>query len=139
MSETEITQVTLHNGKIIEMRLELFDLGEGYWEKGEIRFWENGKKLSGGFEFKCDAYTDSRFLLSSMDSPYPRMGLGEHALRFFKKIMNGAYIWTRPRDGIKHDDGSHLTDKAYIFVPKMQGLGLIEPWPDSRWAENDDY
>lgn len=112
--------ITLNNGQVITMKLT------DDWS--EIKFWENGRQLSGEFEFIEDE-DEVRFLLCRMYTPINRQGLGEEALKFFIEVTGGV-IWTRTHDGIVRDDGSHLTGQAPSFVGKMQDLGLIEPWDD---------
>jgi hypothetical protein len=107
------------NGNIITLVFDEFDY--------EITFKQNGKPLEGEFCFKDEYDSGSSFLLRRMYSPIPQSGLGRAALEFFID-MTGASVYTRENDGETRDDGSHLTEDATIFVPRMQAEGLIEPW-----------
>lgn len=100
-------------------------------DKHTITFRENGIRLGGSGEFEFvfkdeDGYGD-KFLLQRMYSPIPKSGLGEAALEYFKDTT-GKVIYTRPNDGMRRDDESHLTGDALKFVPRMQKLGYIENW-----------
>ncbi len=112
-----IRSVELSSGRNVKMHL-----AEDW---SEITFTENGERLPGEFEFIQNEFDDNRFLLARTYSPIPRQGLGEAALRFFNEVTD-AVVWTRELDGVRRNDGSHLTGDAPVFVGKMQALGLIE-------------
>ncbi len=71
--------------------------------------------------------------LDLIDSSYKRKGIGRESLKFFKEIT-GTQIVASENDGIRKDDGSHLTGDAPVFVSKMQEEGIIE-----RPAGYDSY
>lgn len=93
----------------------------------QVTFWnEHDEQLGSdmGFVFRESEFNNS-FLLAKMYVPIKQMGLGRAAIEFFKDVT-GATIYTRPNDGIRRDDGSHLTEDAPAFVAKMQSEGIIQ-------------
>lgn len=59
------------------------------------------------------------------DDSYKHEGIGREALTFFREI-HGLPITASKEDGLKKDDGSHLTGDAPGFVQKMRDEGIIE-------------
>lgn len=98
----------------------------------EMNFYdENGNQIGDCFKFVDESDYDypssqERYLLGRMYSPRPQLGLGRACLEFFLEIHPDAKIYTRPDDGQKRDDGSHLTEDAPGFVIRMIEEGLIE-------------
>jgi hypothetical protein len=103
-----------------------------------ISFQEDGEDIGDVFEFEDEFETEKRFLLKRMYSPdqYKRQGLGRAVLELFNDIIEGT-IYTRPNDGQRRKDQSHLTGDAPAFVMSMQEEGLIEDDYDPDISFND--
>ena len=90
----------------------------------QITFWFNQTQLGKDDDFCFKDFEDG-YLLSRMYVPIKQMGLGRAALEFFITYTKQK-IYARMNDGIKRDDGSHLTGDALGFVYKMRKEGLIQ-------------
>lgn len=64
--------------------------------------------------------------LDQIDPAWCRQGIGREILRQVTE-SSGFQIFASDDDGIKHDDGSHLTGDAPAFVAKMRDEGFILP------------
>lgn len=64
--------------------------------------------------------------LDQSDPAWCRQGIGREILHQVKEC-SGFQILASDNDGMKHDDGSHLTGDAPAFVAKMRDEGLILP------------
>lgn len=98
-------------------------------ENESFNFKENGEIIGDKFRF-IDYSVDGnrkRFLIARMYSPIKLAGLGRAVLEFFIYLTE-ATIYAHQNEGIKKDDGSHLTEDALNFVSKMQKAGLIEKY-----------
>ena len=62
--------------------------------------------------------------LDLKDASYKRKGIGRAALQFFKERAD-SYLVAEGNDGMRRDDGSHLTGDAPAFVAAMVKEGLI--------------
>lgn len=63
--------------------------------------------------------------LDSIDDSYKRQGIGRQMLLDFK-WLSGAKIVASQNDGMRHNDGSHLTDDAPPFIAQMREENIIE-------------
>jgi len=70
-------------------------------------------------------YITSMFM-NLRDDSYLCNGIGRAALIFFKDFYS-LPIKASKNDGLRKDDGSHLTGNAPGFVEKMRNEGIIEP------------
>ena len=71
------------------------------------------------------SYKITWMYLDLKDNSYTKKGIGRQALIFFQEIY-GMPITASENDGLKKDDGSHLTQNAPYFVEKMRDEGTIE-------------
>lgn len=67
----------------------------------------------------------THMFMDMLDASYKRKGIGHEALKFFKEITGGT-ITAEENDGIRKEDGSHLTGDAVEFVAKMREEGIIK-------------
>jgi len=85
----------------------------------------------GEFEFMLSSddftqwYYITRMYLDLSGDSYKRKGIGRKCLQFFKELT-GCPIFASENDGIRKDDGSHLTEDAPSFVAKMREEGIID-------------
>ena len=92
-------------------------------------FDANGKKI-GEFHFseKDEGYGHSYLKLTWAhleDIPgYVHQGIGRELIKLAKEA-SGLAIVAEVHDGIRRDDGSHLTGDAPAFIYKMRREGLI--------------
>ena len=63
--------------------------------------------------------------LDSSNGTYLHRGIGRTALQFYKDY-SGYKIYAEDNDGIKKDDGSHLTGVGTHFVNTLRYEGIIE-------------
>ncbi|MBZ9659476.1 hypothetical protein LB523_10505 [Mesorhizobium sp. ESP-6-4] len=94
----------------------------------------------GTFEFDHSPEGDGLLMtLADINPDYKRQGVGQKVLEEVTR-QTGQEIWARDFDGIKRDDGSHLTGDAPPFVQAMKEKGLIlksaADYPD---PPHDDY
>jgi hypothetical protein len=91
--------------------------------------FDDAKNKIGEFEFQVGEDDDHLMLMRAymtLISPsYKRQGIGRVAFKFFNELCPYP-IYTRPHDGIRRDDGSHLTGDAPAFVAAMIREGLIQ-------------
>lgn len=83
----------------------------------------------GKIELDCDHDYDPTckivwMYLDGQNGRYLHKGIGREALKFLKEY-SGCQIITEDDNGIKRDDGSHLTGDAPVFVNKMRKEGII--------------
>ena len=121
-------EFSINSGQIVTIKI-LDDYSE-------INFIINGKQLHEGFEFHQLENGDYKIVHMYMNG-LEGNGLGREALRLFKDIT-GSEIYASPPDGLKRDDGSHLTGGAPGFVAKMIEEGLIAGYDDDEWNEPID-
>jgi hypothetical protein len=62
--------------------------------------------------------------LDKLDSDYLRQGIGRKCLQLIKGYY-GQPVYAREDDGLRKDDGSHLTGDAPAWVKTMREEGLI--------------
>lgn len=65
-------------------------------------------------------------------------GIGTACLKYHKKIF-GRPILAASDDGIKKDDGSHLTGDGPAFIATMRDRKIVCPEPPEHDNDNDDY
>lgn len=75
--------------------------------------------------------------LDQSDPAWCRQGIGREIIRQVKEF-SGYLIVASDNDGMRHDDGSHLTGDAPAFVAQMRKEGLIEPGSYDRPDEHED-
>ncbi|MBI5886814.1 MAG: hypothetical protein HZB85_09585 [Deltaproteobacteria bacterium] len=63
--------------------------------------------------------------LNLVNEQYKRQGIGRHIIKLIKERY-GLPIVAEDNDGIRKEDGSHLTGDAPMFIAKMRQEGLIE-------------
>lgn len=117
----DTTQFTAKDGHIYEIQVD--DFGE------EIKVFR-GDDLVGSITLRCDEadppkQPDQTFHIMNLSlDKCQRLGIGEAALRFHI-AMHGGTITATANDGIRRDDGSHLTGAGPAFVAAMKEKGLI--------------
>ena len=89
-------------------------------EIGEFNF-----ALVDDFPGHCQ-YLLTGMSLDKLDKSYLRKGIGRLCLEIFRSLNGGCPITARPNDGLRLDDGSHLTGDGPSFVQAMQWEGLIQ-------------
>ena len=99
-------------------------------EYREILVETYGGENIGKIELDCDHDYDPKckivwMYLDGQNGRYLHKGIGREALKFQKEYSDCKII-TEDDDGIKRDDGSHLTGDAPVFVNKMRKEGIIE-------------
>lgn len=121
ISENELERdYQIPNGQIITLKLD-----DDYTQ---ITYWgQNGEQLGSDqdFIFQESEFNHNHYLLARMYVPIKGAGLGRASLEMFTELT-GSIVYTRQNDGMKRDDGSHLTEDAPGFVTIMQKEGLIE-------------
>lgn len=117
ISESEWTRrFRLRDGREIEIRIE------DTLERIDIVDARGG--AIGEFEFEVidegrhQGYLLVRAYMDYAGGSYKRMGIGREALRFFTESAD-MQVLARQNDGIRRDDGSHLTEDAPAFVAAM--------------------
>lgn len=114
------------NGSLIKIALNDDDytataLDPSGAEIGHFEFYEISDESGTVLKFSW-AYLDK------LDGSYKRQGIGEEMLRRVKDRYRHTII-AEANDGIRKDDGSHLTQDAVGFVQRMREKGLIAPLP----------
>lgn len=69
--------------------------------------------------------------LDKQEGTYLHQGIGRECLKFHKSIFQSP-ITSSDNDGVRRDDGSHLTGNAPAFVARMKEEGIIS-------KSNEDY
>ncbi len=87
--------------------------------KFELSYKDNG------MHYSQDNYYITWMYLDLKNSEYTHQGIGRQALILFKENY-GLPITAASNDGIRRDDGSHLTGDAPGFVGKMREEGIID-------------
>lgn len=121
----EIREYRLGDGRTITIDVsddsELVVKDHKNYEIGKINFSYRDEDFPGGSSY----YHITWMYLDLKDSSYLHNGIGREALTFFKEFY-GLPITASDNDGLRKDDGSHLTGDAPGFVEKMRDEGLIE-------------
>jgi hypothetical protein len=68
-------------------------------------------------------YEYIRLTHMSLDIEYVRKGIGRECLKLLKEY--GLPVTAAYDDGIRKDDGSHLTGDAVYFIQTMRNEGLV--------------
>jgi hypothetical protein len=129
-SEAESEQMCrLDNGELIRILIDDFGLqicvtNEDGDKMGSIELKEN----PGG------SYHLMWMYLDQAGDRYKRKGIGRQCLLFHKSIY-GALFTATEDNGMRMDDGSHLTGDAPAFVQALQSEGLIIGGQDPYAAE----
>lgn len=90
----------------------------------------------GEFEFKELDYGNGYKVIRMYTNDYKNTGLGSAALEYFLDMYGGP-LYTSPNDGIRRDDGSHLTEDAPTFVQHMIAKGIIDGY-DNRFTNSEE-
>ncbi|PTN37582.1 hypothetical protein [Desulfonatronum sp. SC1] len=122
----EIREYRLNDGRLVTIDVsddsELVVKDHKNNEIGKMNFSYRDEDFPGGSSY----YHITWMYLDLKDSSYLHKGIGREALTHFKEVY-GLPIKASDNDGLKKDDGSHLTGDAPTFVEKMRNEGLIEP------------
>lgn len=70
-----------------------------------------------------DEYKIIWMYMDLFDPSYKRQGIGRTCLKFFNECCGPPTV--SEDDGLRRDDGSHLTQDAPAFIHQMQKEGLI--------------
>lgn len=126
------TTFKCRNGSTITIRIDEFDdFSVTVFDEGGIKLGQMNFSDDDGCLKLTWAYLDQS------DPVWCRQGIGQEILRQVKEV-SGCPIVASDNDGIRHDDGSHLTGDAPGFVARMREEGLIEPGSYDRPDENED-
>jgi hypothetical protein len=118
----------LDDGRIVKIKVdelsgEIFVTDQAGNRIGRVELEEleieEGKPLSAPVYRLKWMYNDLK------DQSYVHKGIGREALKFFKELT-GATITASENDGMRKDDGSHLTGDAPAFVAQMRREKIIE-------------
>ena len=96
-----------------------------------IKVWDGQGREIGRIEFDHieydppldDEYRITWMYMDIVDASYKRNGIGRACLQFFNEYCGKPTF--SPNDGIRRDDGSHLTQDAPVFIRQMKREGLI--------------
>lgn len=133
MTTDNTTDYKLPSGEIVTISI---DVGGT-----EISVTDSRDEIIGRIEF--DSREDLRgreeyFLtwayLDMKGEQYKRQGIGRAALKFHQDLFDPR-IHAQSHDGLRRDDGSHLTQDAPGFVAAMREEGVIEP---DHWSKESD-
>lgn len=121
----DIRKYKLHDGRFIEI-----DVSDDH----EIIVKDNQKNLIGKIElsYRDDGlpgsvpyYHITWMYMDLIDDSYKHQGIGREALLLFIEV-NGLKVTASDNDGLKKNDGSHLTGDAPTFIQKMRDEGIVE-------------
>lgn len=87
-------------------------------EVGRIEFREISDEYRTCYKITC-------MYMDLIDRSYKKKEIGREALQFFKDTIKPPIIVAED-DGMRKNNGSHLTGDAPAFVSKMQNEGVIE-------------
>lgn len=97
-----------------------------------IVFNQNGDEI-GSIDYRiitCEGkYEDDEYIylthmyLDKMGKKYVHQGIGRECLKLLNEY--GLPVTAAHDDGIRKDDGSHLTEDAVYFIQKMRNEGLV--------------
>lgn len=95
----------------------------------EVKVTNSNDKEIGRIEFKYDDYEDAHKIiwmyLDKLGDNYKRQGIGKECVKFYKEFFD-CRVYAEQNDGIRKDDGSHLTGDAPGFVQSLRDQGIIE-------------
>lgn len=117
---------TMKNGQTVSIVIDEF--GE------EILVTDAQGKEIGSIELSSIDDGDSDYFrivwmfLDKNGSSYVRQGIGRECLKQHKAIFNTPIV-AADDDGIRKNDGSHLTGDAPGFISQMRREGLVAPLP----------
>lgn len=118
LNKTFITK----DGRQVEIWLD--DDGEGILVKSQCGGDVGRFELSLREEYNTEYYYITWMYLDLKDSSYTKQGIGKAALEFHREVFKTP-ILAAENDGLKKQDGSHLTQDAPAFVGRMRQLGII--------------
>ena len=101
-----------------EFEIRIRDIQENEIGKFEISYYDDD--LPGQQLF----YHIKWMYMDLIDTSYKHQGIGREALKFFKEVYDTP-IKASENNGIRKEDGSHLTADAPYFVEKMKNEGII--------------
>ncbi len=120
LDEGNTRKYELESGEIVQIEIDE--------DINEVTVTNFNSEEIGSVEFRYfvdeDIYKLSWMYLDKLDGRYLRQGIGRECVRFFKEFF-GCIIIAEHHDGIKRDDGSHLTGDAPAFVEKLRIEKLI--------------
>ena len=131
-SEYIVKNIILSKGESILLR--------AYYDNYVISAITADGKEIGKFEFKLIDDFDSEYLmvcymyLEGANGIFKRRGLGRNILKFAREIFD-LPITAAENDGLKRDDGCHLTGNGPAFIEKMIEEGII--YSELRHEFND--
>lgn len=84
---------------------------------GELSFrmWEEDYGPS-----TVQVYKLTHAFLEGKDGYYQGKGIGTAAFEFFYEIYGDSRFQFPENDGLKHDDGSHMTSSGFAFVESLK-------------------
>ena len=83
-----------------------------------------------------ECYKITWMYLNKQNGSYLHQGIGRAALKFHKEIFCAPIVASED-NGIKKNDGSHLTEDAPGFIAKMRVEGIVESCANNTTAEDD--
>ena len=128
------TEFSAKDGKVYEIQID--DFGE------EIIVYHGEERMGSITLHRFDSdppEQDEWFHIMNLSlDKCQRLGIGEAALRFHIE-MHGSIITATANDGIKRDDGSHLTGAGPAFVAAMQKKGIVACDGSEHFEQDDEY
>lgn len=116
--DDETRQLVLDSGEIVELRFE--DDSVAVFAQGE----EVGRLSFRAYEVPVNHHEETYYHLTYAfieggGGKYKHQGIGTEAFRLFRECT-GAEITFSENDGLRKDDGSHLTGDAPGFVASLK-------------------
>lgn len=118
----ETFKFTCRNGTIVDIEIDDFSY--------MIEVFAPGRKKIGGMDFRHiqDEHNEVLLLswayLDEAGSAFVGQGIGRQCLKRMIEV-SGMPITARDHDGMRREDGSHLTGDAPAFVERMRKEGWI--------------
>jgi hypothetical protein len=119
--EGERRRLILTSGEIVELRLE-DDSVAAYAQDNEIR-----RLCFRAYRMAVSKHHDETYyhltsaFIEGGGGKYKYRGIGTEAFRFFREYTSAKVTFSE-NDGLRKDDGSHLTGDGVRFVTKLKGM-----------------
>ncbi|SDF26979.1 hypothetical protein [Dyella sp. 333MFSha] len=117
--DDEILELTLTTGERIELRLERESVRVVNSQEEEIGHFEFAGAEGPGGDM---TWRLINMFLEGKGGAYKRQGIGSRAVRFFLWANSGDDFEITENEGIRKDDGSHLTEDGPAFMKHLATL-----------------
>lgn len=119
--DDETRQLVLSLGEIVELRFEE-DSVAVYVENDEV-----GRLSFRAYEDLVNNYEETHYHLMNAHiegggGKYKHQGIGIEAFKLFRECTGHAKVTFSENDGIRREDGSHLTGDGPRFVSKLKNM-----------------